>query len=155
MAFVLVAMFVFFGLAALFFITVNLSGTRQAVQDLERDSARELAYQLANTPEFKWTDNSCNNCVDALKVLLVKQERAIYLPLWNLDYLSIELIYPNKEGECTLANFPNCKTITLANNSAYYGVPANAYISLCRNEKIETGGSFEKCEIAVIKASFE
>lgn len=153
MAFVLVAIAVFFGLAALFFITVNLGSVKQNVQDLNRDTARQLAYQLANTPEFKWRDSSCSGCIDMLKVMLVKQEKGIYIPFWNLDYLRIETVYPYKEGECDLSNYPNCNAITLANNSRYFGIPASAFVALCRDEKIETGGSYEKCELGRIYAS--
>lgn len=153
MAFVLVAIFVFFGLAALFFITVNIGSVKQNVQEINRDVAREAAYQLASTPEFKWRDGSCSGCIDMLKTIIVKQEKGIYIQLWNLDYLRIETIHPEKEGECSLANYPACNSITLANSSAYFGTPSSAFVSLCRDEKIETGGSYEKCELGRIYAS--
>ncbi|HVY01946.1 MAG TPA: hypothetical protein VHA12_04250 [Candidatus Nanoarchaeia archaeon] len=155
MAFVLVAIFIFFGLAALFFFTVSLGNLKQSVTDLEGEQAKQLAFQLANTPEFSWSDDTCVNCIDSLKTLLLKDHKDIYLQYWNLDYLVIETTYPEKQGECTLQNYPNCRTITLANRTDYYGTPATAYVSICRHEKVSSGGSYPVCEIGLIHASME
>lgn len=155
MAFVLVAICVFFGIAALFFVTVNLGSVKQDVQDLNRENARQIVYQIASTPEFRWRDEGCSGCIDELKILLVKEERGIYLPFWNIDYLAIESVYPKNNEECTLSNYPNCGRITLANNSKYFGTPSTAFVSICRDEKIESGGSYEKCELGRIYASVE
>lgn len=153
MAFVLVAIFVFFGLAALFFLTVNLSGVKEQVQDLNQEQAKQLAFQFANTPEFNWYDDKCVSCADSLKALLFKDKRDIYIPYWNIDYLQFEIIYPEKSGECTLQNYPDCKTITLVNRTDYYGTPASAYIALCRHERLAAGGSYPKCELGMIHVS--
>ncbi len=153
MAFVLVAIFVFFGLVVLFFITVNLSNVKDDVQDLSREQAKELAYQLARTPEFIWHDDTCSSCVDSFKALLLKDYKELYLSYWNLDYLVFETIYPEKVGECNLQTYPNCKTITLVNKTNYYGTPATAYIALCRDAKIDSGGSYQLCELGIVRAS--
>lgn len=153
MAFVLVAIFIFFGLAALLFFTVSLGKLKGDVGDLQDEQAKQLALQLANTPEFSWTDETCPNCIDSLKALLLKDHKDVYLQYWGMDYLVIETLYPNKSGECTLQNYPNCRTITLANSTAYYGTPATAYVAICRHEKISSGGSYPTCELGLIHAS--
>lgn len=155
MAFVLVAIFIFFGLASLFFFTVGLGNLKQSVNDISSENAKQLAYQLASTPELSWSDETCSNCIDSLKTLIVKDHRDIYLQYWNLDYLVIETTYPEKQGECALQNYPNCRTITLANRTDYYGTPATAYVSICRHEKVSSGGSYPVCEIGLIHASVE
>lgn len=153
MAFVLVAIFIFFGLAALFFFTVSLGNLRENVSDLEGEQARQLAFAFAKSPELSWSDDTCPHCVDSLKALLLKNHRDVYLNYWNMDYLVIETIYPEKTGECTIQNYPNCKTITLANRTDYYGTPASAYIAICRHERISSGGSYPTCELGMIHAS--
>jgi hypothetical protein len=153
MAFVLIAIFVFFGLAALFFLTVNFSGIKQQAQDLGQEQAKQLAFQFASTPEFAWYDEQCASCVDSLRAMLFKDRKDIYISYWNIDYLQFETIYPEKTGECTLENYPNCKTITLVNRTEYYGTPSTAYIALCRHERMEGGGSYPRCELGKIHVS--
>lgn len=153
MAFVLVAIFIFFGLAMLFFFSVSLGNLKKDVSNLEDEQSKQLALQIANTPEFSWIDDSCVGCVDQLKTLLLKKDLDIYAQYWDMKYLMIETIYPEKTGECTMQNYPDCRTITLVNNTNYIGTPATAYVSICRHEKINSGGSYPVCEIGLIHAS--
>ena len=146
MAFVLIAIMIFFAMVALVYFAIRLSSLTENVQAEREASARELARKLSDIPEFSWAE--CSGCVDADKVIALR-DRAAYKSLWDVDYLMVEKVYPNStDMECTLVNYPNCKTITIVNNTKDYGVPVSAFVSLCsfNSEK----GGYVKCELGKI-----
>lgn len=147
MAFVLVAIVIFFAMVALVYLAIRLSSMGEDVKAEKEQSAKELVRKLADIPEFSWAE--CSGCVDADKVLALKG-RASYKGLWELDYLMVEKIYPKgADAECTIANYPDCRTITLI-NSINYGTPVYSFVSLC---SYEASGDYIKCELGKIYAS--
>ncbi len=152
MAFVLVAIMIFFAIVTIFYINIRVSGLRENVQELRGDEAKELVRKLAGSPEFAFTAGECVNCIDLDKALLLKDpERKIYQGFWNLDYLKIELIYPEKRGECSRKNYPDCSTLTLINKTNY-GIPEGAFVALCRYEN-SGSQNYIKCDLGKIYAA--
>ena len=150
MAFVLIAIMIFFALVGLFYLTIRLSTLKEDVSLQRGDEAKELVRKLADSPEFSWTSSQCSGCVDLDKAMLLK-ERKSYQGFWNIDYLKIQFIYPNNEGECTRANYPNCSTITIASKTKEFGITESSFVSLCRQEFKESG--YKKCALGKIYAS--
>ena len=149
MAFVLIAIVIFFAMVALVFFAIRLSSLRTDVAAEKEQGARELARKLADIPEFSWAE--CPGCVDADKVMALKDMPA-YKKLWDLDYLVVERVYPNRTmTECTLANYPDCSTITIINATKDYGTPATAFVALCSYEP--TQGGYVKCELGTKRAA--
>src|SRR3989344_366257 len=91
MAFVLVAIFIFFALVALLYFSIRLSGLRQSAQMSNDDQAREMVKKIASMPEF--SSPECDSCIDLDKALIVKN-KVVYNNFWELDYLKIERVYP-------------------------------------------------------------
>ena len=150
MAFVLVAIIIFFAIVALFYLMFRVSNLKADAAIMQENEAKEMVQKLAGSPEFSWTGSECSGCIDLDKILVLRERRS-YKGFWNLDYLMIERVYPLKgEGECTKANYPNCKTVTLVNSTSNYGIPLSAFVALC---SIEERGSFEKCELGKIYAA--
>lgn len=148
MAFVLVAILIFFALAALFYFAIRFSNLKEGVQELRDLEANEIIKKLSATPEFSWS--GCANCIDMDKVLFVKENEA-YREFWNLDYMKIERVYPTfEEVECTTANYPNCNSVTFVSKQNY-GTPSWTFVALCRNAP-EKGG-YQKCELGKLYAS--
>jgi hypothetical protein len=149
MAFVLVAIVVFFAMVALVYLSVRFSSIKEGASLQGEESARELARKAADMPEFAWS--GCSGCVDIDKVLVFK-ERSAYKKLWDIDYLMVERVYPaTAQKECTRANYPDCNIITLINNTKNYGTPATAFVGLCGYEPSK--GGYIKCEIGKIHIS--
>lgn len=149
MAFVLIAIMVFFSIVALFYFSIRLASMREDVQTEREEGAKELARKLADIPEFSWAE--CPECIDADKLLALK-ERNSYKNFWDVDYLMIENVYPNKTNiECTPANYPNCRTITLINKTKDIGIPVSAFVSICSYEYSK--GGYNKCELGKIYVS--
>lgn len=152
MAFVLVAIMVFFGIVLLFYLSVRVNSLRTDVESLAQDEAKQLVRKLASSPELAFTVRNCPNCIDMDKAMALKSIPA-YRSFWNIDYLKIEKVYPADKGECTSANYPNCNSITILDKEAF-GAPPYAYVALCR-QAFESEERYPKCEIGRIYASVE
>ena len=148
MAFVLVAIVIFFALVALFYVSIRVSSLKQDATRLNDESAKEVVKSISSLPEF--SSHECDNCIDLDKAIIIKNEKA-YQNFWNLDYLKIERVYPNDGTvECTEVNYPNCTTITIK-SSKEIGTPNWAFVALCRHEASD--GGYSKCELGRIYAS--
>ena len=147
MAFVIVALVIFFAIVSLIVVTIYFSGIKSGAQDVKDESARELVRTLASSPEFSW--GACSSCIDKDKLFLIKRYVSNYSDFWGVDYLAIDTVYPQRTGECLGNNYPNCKTITLINKTTYIGVPSEAYISLC----MQDGTGKTQCDLGKIYAS--
>src|SRR3989339_44031 len=150
MAFVLVAMMIFFGLVALIFASINMNKLNSQTAVLRENDARELIRKIAGNSELGFTAMTCSNCIDVDKALVLKEQRA-YSGFFNLDYLMIERVFPSGKGECSIVNFPNCGTITIISSSGFLSAPYG-YVSLCRYEGTRDKGYY-KCELGRIHAA--
>jgi hypothetical protein len=151
MAFVLIAIIIFFAMVALVYFSIRLSSLREDVTIQREQAALETVRKLADIPEFSWA--GCSNCIDMDKVVMLKG-RDSYKNFWELDYLAIERIYPNRTiGECTSSNYPDCTTISLiSNKTGNYGSPVSAFVALCGFDVAYNG---VKCDLGKIYASAE
>jgi len=155
MAFVLVALMLFFAFVFLIYFTFKISNVEDSVTTLKEEEAQELVRKLSGSAEFSFSAEDCSNCVDFDKVLILS-ERRNYEDFWGLDYLEIQKIYPNSEisgKECTRQNYPDCESLKIIDNSGDRGIASGAFVSLCRWES-DKGGYF-KCEIGRVLASGE
>lgn len=150
MAFVLVAIIIFFALVSLFYFSVVTRNLKNTATSLQEDAAKETVRKLATSPEFEWTATDCASCIDFDKAILLKGDKK-YSDFWGLDYLAIERVYPSGKGECTKASYPNCSMLTIVNKSSSYGSPASAYVALCREDYDKS--SYVRCELGRIYAS--
>ena len=148
MAFVLVAIMIFFAIAVLIYLSFRINALRCDALLLKEEESKEIVRKFSGMPEFSF--RGCANCIDLDKILMLK-ERKSYSGFWDLELLKVERIYPvNAKLECTKSNYPDCNTITLIENKNY-GAGADAFVSLCRWE--EKNGGYFKCEIGRIYAA--
>ena len=158
MAFMLMAVFVFFGLVGMLVLGIKSSGLKESAADLEEKNAMLLAAKLANSPEF-----SCGNsfdtgeisCVDADKVMVLKENLEKYEGFWDVSDIEIRKIYPVFEDDilCTRGNYPNCNLIKFRSDEIKGNYVSN-FVSLCRKEVFE-GEIYDKCDLAKIMVSYE
>lgn len=135
MAFVLVALAIFFALASLLYFSITLNNLQNTAQGLQDAEAQEIVRKMSGTPELSFTSSTdCSSCVDFDKALLLKEINA-YQSFWNLDYLMIERIYPSSNNEeCTRFNYPDCSRITLISSPQNnFGTETpSAFVSIAR-----------------------
>jgi len=157
-AFMLLAVTLFFVLVGLFILTFKFSGLKETAALLQEENAMLLVTKLANSPEF-----SCGgafgankgNCIDADKVMALKENINDYSGFWGVSNIEIRKIYPEAYAgiECTKSNYPNCDIIQIRQKKVG-GYDASNFVSLCRKESFENN-VYDKCELARIMISYE
>ena len=156
MAFVLMAVTLFFVLVGMFVLVVRFSGLEESATALEEKNAMLLVAKLANSPEF-----SCGeafgvnriNCVDADKVMILKENIIKYVNFWGVSNIEIRKIYPAGNGKiCSLGNYPDCDIIRIRSGEVA-GADLSSFVSLCRKESFN-GEIYDKCELAKIMVSY-
>jgi hypothetical protein len=148
MAFVLVALMIFFGMVLLVYFSIRMNSLEKNAYSGREEESLELSKVLASTPELKWTASRCAQCIDLDKALILKEKKS-YSGFWSMGYIAIERIYPlSAKKECSKSNYPDCSTITLVNESKDYGAPKGSFVSLCRQETASE--SYVKCELGKI-----
>jgi hypothetical protein len=151
MAFVLIAIFVFFIMVALFYFSVRSASLTKDAALCKEDRTRELVRRLASSPEF--SSANCKDCLDFDKALAIKEKSNVYKKFWGLDYLRIERAYPRSNTtECDSANYPNCAGVTIINVSSNIGITVSSFVPLCRQDSL-SGEGYVRCEMGKIYAS--
>jgi hypothetical protein len=157
MAFMLIALAIFFIMVGLFVVSYSFSGLKEAKEDLLEKNAIRLVSKLANSPEF-----SCENafgrdrvsCIDVDKVMSLKLVSAEYQNFWGVSNIEIRKTYPegSSEIECTSLNYPNCGYVKIISKNSG-GFDYSTFVSLCR--KADFFGTFyDKCEMGKLIVRF-
>ena len=157
MAFMLMAITLFFVLVGMFVLVFRFSELKESATMLEEKNAMLLVTKLANSPEF-----SCGeafgiriNCIDADKVMMLKENIAKYAGFWGVAEIQIRKIYPDNEDIiCTSATYQNCGIIEVFLKNVNSLPPASNFVSLCRKESYN-GEIYDKCELAKLMVSSE
>lgn len=157
MAFMLMAVTLFFVLIGMFVLVFRFSGLREAATALEEKNAMLLVTKLANSPEFSCGEafgSNRINCIDADKVMMLKENIDKYVNFWGVSNIEIRKIYPKTGNEiCNLGNYPDCNIIRMRSKDIIGDYLSN-FVSLCRKESFE-GEVYDKCELARIMVSYE
>ena len=152
MAFVLVAFILFFALVSLFYLSLRTQNVSESAAALRESEAQALVRKLSGSPELRF--GGCSQCVDFEKALLLKKSLAsagANERLWDLDYLAIDILYPQRAGgECTLASYPQCNHTTILKTTQNYGVATRAFVTLCY---WESGKEYIRCDLATLSAA--
>jgi hypothetical protein len=157
MAFMLVAVVIFFMLVGLFVMVIKFSNLKQASVILEEENAALLVAKLANSPEFSCGysfGSSKLSCIDADKIMILKEHISRYVGFWGLAEIEIRKIYPASTIECSTQNYPNCGIIRVYSKDVNKLPASSNFIALCWKE-ISDMGVYEKCEIARLMISSE
>jgi hypothetical protein len=162
MAFMLIAVVLFFVVAGLFILSIYTSGIASSATSIEAEGAKLLVSKLANTPEFSCGDafsiggSGKTSCVDADKVMILK-DNPDYLNFWGVASIEIVKVYPteNRGIECDPGTYPRCGFVKVFDRSdaSTRGLPpASNFVSLCRKAELD-GEPYDKCEIAKLLVS--
>ncbi len=158
MAFMLMAITLFFVLAGMFVLVFRFSGLKEAATSIEEKNAMLLVSKLANSPEFSCGNafgSNRINCVDADKVMMLKEKIGEYSNFWGVAEIKIRKIYPdNGELVCTAANYQKCGVINVLSKEVNLLPATSNFISLCKKDSYNEG-VFDKCELAVLIVSSE
>jgi len=148
MAFMLLAVFLFFALIGMVFISFKLSGLKEAAAILEEKNAMFLVSKISNSPEFSCGQSfgtTKTNCIDMDKAMALKKNINNYVSFWGVENIEIRKIYPDLgEIVCDSGNYPDCSLLRILSGDSS-GIGISSFVALCR---IEQGES--KCELGKI-----
>ena len=165
MAFMLIAVTLFFVLAGMFVLVIKFAGLKESATTLEEKNAMLLVTKIANSPEFACGEafgSNKINCIDADKVMMLKENIIKYIDVskpkenfWGVaTNIEIRKIHPKPDEEiiCNLGNYPDCNIINLQSKK----IPAeySNFVLLCRKESFE-GEVYDKCELAKVMISYK
>ncbi len=159
MAFMLMAVTLFFALVGMFILTIVFSNIKASGAALEEKNALLLASRLANSPEFSCgnafgTDRG--NCVDFDKVMALKKGIRPYSQagFWGVSGIEIVKVYPieNERVLCTEENYPNCGKVEIL--PANSGTGVSNFVALCKKEYKEERVK-DSCELAKIVVTYK
>lgn len=148
MAFMLIAITVFFILVGMFVLVIKFAGLKESAELLENENAMLLVTKIANSPEFSCGSafgNAKLNCIDMDKVMALKGNDA-YENFWGVDNIEIRWIYPNNfvTIECKFGVYPDCGIFKLIDEEIQSEY--SNFVSLCH----KTIDGKDKCEIGRI-----
>ncbi len=156
-AFMLIAVTLFFVLVGIFVLVFMFSGLRQSATLLEEENAMLLVTKLANSPEFACMSSfgsSKLSCVDADKVMMLKEQIDKYSGFWGVAEIKIRKVYPTNGEECDFGNYPNCGVIELYSEDVNKLPAVSNFVSLCWKENSDSG-IYAKCELARLMVKSE
>ena len=153
MAFVLVAIMIFFSMVGLFYFSIKTRGLEKSAEDLREQESLEIVKKISGTSEFSWTASDCASCIDFDKVLALKDRKG-YEGFWQgIPYIQVVRGFTkgNESRECDKINYPNCNTITIVKDNGNY-ITNEVFSALCRFEPSK--GGYIKCELGRIIMGF-
>lgn len=150
MAFMLMAVIIFFVMAGMFFLVILYNDLSNQANLLEKERAISTAVNIANTPEF-----SCGEplCIDSDK-LLVMQGRKAYEDFWPITSLVVTKIGDKERIRCNEKNYPNCNYFEIFDKNVGSEQGVETFVSLCRKQEINEY-FYDKCEIGRVIVGFE
>jgi hypothetical protein len=158
MAFMLVGIFIFFGLAGLFALSIVYSNIEKQARAIAEERTLSSITNLADSPEFSCSGYSKVNCVDFDKSIALSFNKK-YENFWPFSSLEIQKLSAFNKSKndmiiCTTENYPNCERLIIYDKNVKNERRIDSFIALCRLET-ENSMKYQKCEIARFVAGTE
>lgn len=154
MAFMLLAVFLFFILVGLFALSIVYTNIHDTASQIAEDRTLSSLTSLANTPEMSCV-SSKSNCVDGDKLinLIGKNIYGEFWPYSSLKVIKFSGFGKNEKDliECKKANYPDCDIFYIYDKKVKNERTISTFVAMCRKE-FENDYTYDKCEIAKIIA---
>ena len=152
MAFMLMAVVLFFILVGLFWLSVQYVNLHKEATRIEQEKAITVASVLGDSAEFVYKEYS----IDTDKLIVLKEKQA-YKDFWPFAYIEVRKAGKQAEEnpvECTKENYPNCNLYTVYDKNKASTREAKSFVALCRRENLDNA-IYEKCELGTLKIGYE
>jgi len=150
MAFMLLAVFLFFILVSLFWMAIQSRNLHKRAVELEQSKVLLMVQFLSSTSEFSCSREMGPYCIDSDKLIVLKN-KSVYKNFWPVSFIRIRKVYPRMEKDvvCNEANYPNCNIFDIYSGGGEGGGGGSgegSFVALCRYEKVE-GYSTRICDL--------
>ena len=140
MTFMIVAVFFFFVLVGLGFVSYQVKSSKGGFEDLQKEKAVESLQTLTNMPEL-----TCGAlCLDEDKLEIVSKMPE-YKEIWPVQSIKVYKIFPAFNRTILCPNV-NCNFYQLYDSGQKNLKEYSTFISLCKKIK-EAGYVYTKCEM--------
>lgn len=145
MAFMIIAVFIFFALAGMFFLRVQVGGIKNSAAQLNKDQAISSLQVIADMPEFAFDSlDTMTLDLDKLSVMSGPFGEK-YDDLWPVASIEVIKVYPAFD-EMIKCPAPNCNYYNIYNNSQKTINKVGTFVSICSKQK-EFGVFYKRCDI--------
>lgn len=157
MAFMLIAVVLFFILVGLFVVSIVYKNLYQAANKISEERTLSAVTNIADSPEFSCSISK-SNCVDADKLisLVGKESYENFWPFSSLRVVRLNAFDKSYEEmiDCNIATYPDCELFIVYDKQIKNERAISSFVALCRKEW-ENGYTYDKCEIAKLVAGTE
>ena len=145
LAFLVVAIFLFFIIVGLFFLNVSMGGIKASAQDLKTQKAISFLSTIPSMTEF---NADCANCVDKDKLKAFVYFSKEYKQFFPLDSLRAIRMYPKPENFSLSDELicPSSECMILFNSTTSEITEYSIFIPVCEISK-RTGVLITDCEL--------
>jgi len=149
MAFMIVAVFLFFVLVGLFFIGIQFKDVASSAAQLQKDQAISSLSVIADMPELNY-DSSDALTLDEDKLRIMAGGFGdVYYEFWPVASVSVYKLWPiaTELKECPGVG---CNYYKLFDNDQTNVKTYSTYVSICKKIK-ESGFVYDKCEVGKLE----
>jgi len=154
MAFMILAVFLFFILVALFWFAVQNRSLHKEAAFLEEEKAQIISDFLSSSSEFSCSYSSY--CIDTDKMMVLRG-KLVYKEFWPVSFIKVRKTYPKQEEEkeCDLNTYPDCNLYNIYENTKFKSQSSvDSFVGLCRYEKVSDYVT-RKCELGKLIIGYE
>lgn len=153
MAFMLVAVILFFVLVGLFAFSIFYYNLQKSARQIGEQRTLTSITNLADSPEFS-CGKSKVNCVDFDKAMALMGNKNYenFWPFSSLEIVKLSAFNKNEKDmkKCNLENYPDCERLVIYDKKSLEESTIASFIALCRNEF--ENNNYQRCEIAKLVA---
>ena len=145
MAFMILAVFLFFILVGLFFLGIQFRDIKKNVGQLQTEQAISSLKVIADMPELNY--DSCESMsLDEDKLRIMSGNLGTYYSeFWHVASVKVYKIYP-KFNELVKCPALDCNYFEVYDNEQENVKTYSTYVSICKKIK-ETGYVYDKCKV--------
>ena len=150
MAFMIVAVFLFFALVGLFFIRIQLNNLQNSYGELQKEQTISSLEVIANMPELNCGDGK-SLCIDKDKLRIMSGSLGeAYSFIWPVASVKVYLVYP-KFDSVKKCPGKNCNYYEIYDGGQKNVQEYSTFVSVCEKVK-EDNYVYDKCSIGKLVA---
>ena len=145
MAFMLIAVFLFFVLVGLFFLRVQFKDIDSSYSELQRESALASLSLISNMPELSYSSSE-EFTLDQDKLMIMSSNFSKdYESFWPVASVEVHKVFPRFENEVKCPAV-NCNYYEIYNSGQENIQRYSTFISICQRTK-EGNAYYNRCQI--------
>ncbi|MFH1237859.1 MAG: hypothetical protein ABIH79_00805 [archaeon] len=145
MAFMILAVFLFFILVGLFFLRIQLGDVTKSVVQLQTEQAISSLKVIADMPELNYDSHESLSLDEDKLRIMSGNFGSHYSEFWSVASVKVYKIYP-KFDELVECPSLNCNYFEIYESSQESVKTYSTYVSICKRIE-EIGYVYDKCEI--------